>query len=256
MFRLRLRHALPLAFLMSGCSLLVQFNPESQPCDALNECLPGYQCGADKLCKLRDGGTSLTDGGGSCTTREANCADGLDDDCDGQRDCADTDCNAQACNDGNLCTTGDVCSNGTCVAGQPRMCNAPPACQMTAGRCDLQTGNCTYDPLPDGTSCGTSTAFRCCGGACRDLSQEEAHCGGCGLACAAGQLCQSISAAMCTSVEPPDTSGRCSCGPSAPCPMGQTCGPSMFCVPVLPNHCAPNQEIQQVSGCQTFCRYP
>ena len=64
---------------------------------------------------------------------EATCGNGLDDDCDGQVDCADPDCDAKACaSDGVVCTS-DLCSAGSCAH--------PPApstvvCRPSASGCD------------------------------------------------------------------------------------------------------------------------
>ncbi|MBL8914257.1 MAG: hypothetical protein JNM17_26365 [Archangium sp.] len=256
-----LRNALPFALILaSGCTLLTQFDPNSQPCDSAGECLPGFTC-VNNVCKGGDAGTSFdggggggggTDGGGG---RETNCADGLDDDNDGARDCADSDCAAQACNDNDPCTVGDVCMGTTCQRGTPKVCNTPPSpCQATNGTCEAGTGRCLHAPLSDGTSCGSRPADRCCGGTCVNTTLVTSNCGGCGLACAGGQLCQSINQSSCM-MEPVDTSGRCSCGTGAACPMGQTCGTSGFCVPTSAANCATGQTMAMNPGCQTYCRY-
>lgn len=44
----------------TGCSLLVDFDPENQPCDSVGACLPGYTC-IDEKCHTSDGG--IVDGG-------------------------------------------------------------------------------------------------------------------------------------------------------------------------------------------------
>jgi hypothetical protein len=44
----------------------------------------------------------------ACVLRETNCADGIDNDGDGQTDCADADCAGQPCGAGKSCTAG-VC---------------------------------------------------------------------------------------------------------------------------------------------------
>lgn len=55
----------------------------------------------------------VTDGGlGACVPREAACANGADDDNDGQADCADTDCNGQNCAAGHVCAAGICPSPG------------------------------------------------------------------------------------------------------------------------------------------------
>jgi hypothetical protein len=62
-----------------------------------------------------DGGpTPGEDGGPSCSTREVLCEDGRDDDCDGQMDCADSDCAASTlCRDCPAEDTAAACGNGT-----------------------------------------------------------------------------------------------------------------------------------------------
>jgi hypothetical protein len=78
--------------------------------------------------------------------QEIACANGLDDDGDGDTDCADFDCNARTCTTGNLCVTGLTCQDGQCRGGTPVACNAPPSpCFMAAGICVLDAG-CRYAP--------------------------------------------------------------------------------------------------------------
>ncbi|MFO0598175.1 MAG: hypothetical protein U0228_22925 [Myxococcaceae bacterium] len=267
--------ALCLAALASGCSLLIQFDHDSQPCDSAGECAPTHTCVAG-VCRPNDGGVTPTGGGtggggavgggggttgggtgdGGCTTRETACGNGVDDDCDGLKDCADSDCSGLVCNDGDPCTDGEVCSNSTCMRGPAKVCNTPPTpCQSSTGTCTPGTGVCVYTSLPDGTSCGAKVADRCCGGTCVNTTLVTAHCGGCGLACGTGQLCQSINQSACGR-DPIDTSGRCSCSGTAPCPAGQTCGINNFCVPTAVAQCAPGEVIANADGgCSNYCRY-
>lgn len=246
-----------LACVASGCSFLVQFDPETQPCDSTGACLAGYAC-VDGLCKSLDGGAVPTDAGtdaGTCAARETVCGDGNDDDCDGKTDCADSDCAAQACDDGDACTVGETCNTlGVCQRGTAKDCSTPAACQAARGTCEAGTGRCVYAALADGTSCGSIAAARCCGGQCINTTSSLTNCGGCGLACGTGQLCESINQSTCN-VEPVDTSGRCTCATGVPCPMGQSCA-SGRCVPVLASHCAQGETIATAGGtCQPYCRY-
>ncbi|HEY0882672.1 MAG TPA: hypothetical protein VGD87_14120 [Archangium sp.] len=250
------------ALLVSGCSLLVQFDPETQPCDSANFCRANYTCvlnadGDGGLCKYDDGGTTIVDAGGCMprAARETTCGDGLDDDCDSQVDCLDTDCANLGCSDRDACTTGETCQGGTCRGGTAVVCNTPPnACRSRTGNCEPATGNCLYAPVADGASCGTAASDRCCNGACRDLTTDTTDCGGCGLACGSGQVCQPINQSAC-GAEPIDTSGRCSCSASAPCPNGQVCT-SGYCRPAAADDCAPGQQVGDGGfGCQTYCRY-
>jgi hypothetical protein len=83
---------------------------------------------------------------------ETNCANGLDDDGDGLRDCLDDDCIDRACTTGNACVEGQRCQNRACVGGQQVTCTSPPsACLSDAGACITTTG-CTYLPAP-GVAC-------------------------------------------------------------------------------------------------------
>jgi hypothetical protein len=64
--------------LLSACSLLVDFDPEGQPCDAKNQCLSDYAC-FDGGCisspgTRPDGGA--TDGGTDGGTRDGGTKDG------------------------------------------------------------------------------------------------------------------------------------------------------------------------------------
>ena len=80
------------------------------------------------------------------------CDDKIDNDCDGQIDCADTDCAAKACDDGSSCTKNDVCSAGTC-AGQAYSCDDALAC--TTDACD-GAGGCSHVQIAG--SCVISSA--------------------------------------------------------------------------------------------------
>jgi len=68
----RLLWMIAMLSLLPGCSLLVDFDPEGQPCDAKNQCLPGYQC-VNNACVSTgakpDGGT----GGTSLCEDPAHC---------------------------------------------------------------------------------------------------------------------------------------------------------------------------------------
>jgi hypothetical protein len=132
---------------LTACTAIVQFDPESQPCDESGACLDHYAC-VSGLCKYNDGGITLDAGvdAGNCAARETKCGDGIDEDCDGMKDCADSDCAAQACNDGDLCTVGETCSasTGTCQRGTAKDCSSPAPCQTARGTCQPATGMCVY----------------------------------------------------------------------------------------------------------------
>lgn len=249
-----------LAGVVSGCSLLVQFDPETQPCDSAGACGVGYFCSDAGLCKSNGGGDP-SDGGGtdasSCTLRETACGDGLDNDCDTLTDCADPDCAGMGCNDRDPCTTGETCGAGLCRRGTPMICNAPPtpACQAISGSCQADAGRCVYAAFPDGTVCGAGQSSRCCTGTCINISLNSANCGGCGLACASGQMCQPLERSACVNPEPAATTGRCTCSTAGgACPGGQTCS-SSTCRPSANSQCAPGGSLGDGGLCGAYCQY-
>lgn len=239
-----------------GCSFLVHFDPETQPCDSAGKCTSGYECGDAGVCQATDAGQ---DAGGTdastCAARETGCADGLDNDCDNATDCADTDCGGVQCNDGSLCTTGETCAGGTCGRGTAVPCTTPPnLCHNATGTCEPARG-CVYGRLVDGTLCDGGLASHCCVGACIDTTTTAANCGGCGLSCATSQPCTPIDAGACG--ETAVNSGRCGCDATAPCPRGQLCSTSKVCVPALAtDDCAPGQSVGPGNlSCPAYCRY-
>ncbi|MGQ0506064.1 MAG: hypothetical protein ACT4TC_12185 [Myxococcaceae bacterium] len=99
---------------------------------------------------------------GTCTTcsgPEVQCADGFDNDCDGKPDCADPDCNLQACDDGNLCTSGERCAVGACTGGNRKVCaGTANTCLASPGMCNDMTGECLYAPKPAGSLCNATNS--------------------------------------------------------------------------------------------------
>ena len=89
----------------------------------------GVSCPVTAHCE--DGGCVT----GCVTTApsELRCGDGVDDDCDGQVDCADADCDGHACvDDGRACSV-DLCRAGACV--HP-VADAGVTCRADIGGCD------------------------------------------------------------------------------------------------------------------------
>lgn len=240
------------AVIGSGCSLLVHFDPESQPCDSAGACLTGYFCSDAGLCQSRG------DAGDNCTATETACGDGADNDCDGAKDCADSDCGGLGCNDLNACTTGETCSGGTCGRGSAVVCNTPPPnspCLNPNGSCEAGTGRCVYPTMADGSLCGAGQAVRCCAGTCVNLTISGPNCGGCGIACSGTQTCQPIEQSTCGVGEPANTSGRCGCAAGSACPNRQTCGTDGRCYPNAASDCAPSQQVADGGTCAPYCRY-
>jgi hypothetical protein len=113
---------------------------------------------------------------GKCVTAE-NCTNGMDDDCDGQVDCADSQCGAgTTCGGGRSCRNGKClvpCSEGTSCGDNPNKCTNGriscsgdnPACVDGAAKCradeDCNNGICSPKCAPKscdtGNPCTTGT---------------------------------------------------------------------------------------------------
>ncbi len=133
---------------------------------------------------------------------------GVDNDCDG--DAKEVDLNKDGKSDlGMACQTSKP---GVCSAGQKRCAKGKLVCQsnISPGQkketCNGQDDDC--DGTADngnlcgkgnscqgkkGCRCATSPACvgdeQCCGGSCQDIQKDPSHCGGCGVACGAGESC-------------------------------------------------------------------
>ncbi len=155
--------------------------------------------GANQICKDTCSNTHQCQTGTgtcSCIFTTPSCTDGVDNDCDGNIDCADTadssevcsagtgcasdsnpctndvcgsgTCthpnNGNSCDDGNACTSADLCSGGSC-AGTPIVCNDQNPC--TTDSCNSLTG-CVFtnnnDPCNDNNACTNPDA--CSQGSC------------------------------------------------------------------------------------------
>jgi hypothetical protein len=182
------------------------------------------------------------DSGTPCPTGpppETACADGIDGDCDGQRDCADSDCAGRGCG-----PNGRVCRMGSCVCpgGPPPEGNCIDRVDGDCdGRADCEDSDCRARICVEGLG-----NRRCCGGACVNTDTNEDHCGGCGQRCSgtfncvqqsghavcdcgsANSQCHGGDAWICSS-----TYGTCACTANRGCDEGQTCvnfsGGANFC---------------------------
>jgi hypothetical protein len=135
---------------------------------------PGRACGPfGKACSSLAGGTCECSGnGGIPEAVETLCGDGIDNDCNGKVDCADSACNGQSCDSngsvGRLCASGlCTCPGGaaeTCNDGIDNNCNGlidcqDPACQPTgsaAGKgCDGAGNTCSVPSATVPSTCST-----------------------------------------------------------------------------------------------------
>lgn len=170
-----------------------------------SDCDTGLRCDATLGCVLPDGMVPMDAGtpGDACPATELACTNGADDDCDGQTDCADTDCAGATCDDGHVCTTNDQCTGGTCagtalgcddgVACTTDACSEPMGCMhaasdaactaMPGGTCsatmDCQYPTCTAATCVASDGCDTAA---CVGSTC---THTPRNCGT-GMACCAG----------------------------------------------------------------------
>lgn len=124
----------------------------------------GEACGVGRVCK---------DGICACSTglsTESRCDDGMDDDCDGQADCADADCNNQQCSAvgtsrccSSVCV--DIATDPNNCAGCGQVCERPPAYQGGERGLDECTyiQECDYPNHAAGTVCRLYTTAPGCG---------------------------------------------------------------------------------------------
>ena len=128
-------------------------NPRDDDCDGVvNEgCACDYDATSDGVCS-----GSIIDNSGVCETpddyeaTESSCGDTLDNDCDGDTDCNDSDCSGGC--------IGDAClSNGDCASGY---CNPADECGLT------QCNNGVRDSNEAGTDCGSPACLLCASGSC------------------------------------------------------------------------------------------
>lgn len=148
------------------------------------------ECVADSDCD--DGSSCTTDAchlGGTCshTAVETTCTNGLDDDCDGQVDCADTDCASCGCVDSDA--DGYTVCGGDCGDANP---NVNPG---EAEVCNSMDDDCD-GTVDEGCSACTG-ALSSCAGVCVNLETDEMNCGSCGTTCWAMSHCVSGACVTC-----------------------------------------------------------
>jgi endo-1,4-beta-D-glucanase Y len=137
-------------------------------------------CGNASCGSAEDSCTCAADCG-AAPSQEQSCSDGLDDDCDLDVDCADSDCAGDA-----AC---QVCGDASCGAGEDQCscaadCGAPPSAETSctdgiSDDCDADVdcddADCASDPACQAPTCGGNKAAcsspdDCCSGNCRNGS--------------------------------------------------------------------------------------
>ncbi|MCA9485601.1 MAG: hypothetical protein KC506_02035, partial [Nanoarchaeota archaeon] len=186
-------------------------------------------CGAD-VCGFEPPSCSFNVGGDICeaASTELDCTDGIDNDNDGQTDCADSDCaGVEGPNPGILCCASvSDCANGECTiescvanectevvrsAGDFTECGECMACNSPGGSCapitadegSQCTGECTYclagtctdraahDFAECSASCEACSGLP--GSTCQpDTNTQGALCGDPGKYCSEGNCCNDV----------------------------------------------------------------
>jgi hypothetical protein len=221
-------------------------------CRTDSECDDGDPC-TDDRCDPRAG-----DGAGLCRNTwvteppategppgDSSCGNGRDDDCDGDVDSADADCQAEctgdgdcddgavctrdrcnggacahenaadglACDDGLDCTTGDACLAGACTGTAVDCSHLDEDC--IRGECDESLGGCAAVDREVGAPCifvdFCSSAGQCIGGACVGINDKDADGDGrVDVACPGGSDCDDADPAVRPEgVEAPAWGARC-----------------------------------------------
>lgn len=201
------------------------------------------------------------------------CGNGFDDDCDGFRDCADSDCVNQACAGSGTCSA----DGGTCVQAAESTCNDgldndnDGLIDCADPTCDAQ--RCADDTCSTLKVCGSGT---CGGGTLRTCDTPPNTCfltaGRCvadaGVGCTydpvvcppPAQVCRTSVGATCN-----PTAGQCdyppspttaTCDDSDNCTVGDHCDGDGGCAAGTRTTCTPG-PCQLVNGCnpQGQCRF-
>lgn len=159
----------------------------------------GVCAGSKKSCGAASGWLTCTSAnyGPNYDSTESRCSDGLDNDCDGVTDCADTNCAGLAGPGGvTCCQTVSNCVNDDCkiescasnvCSYTNRLAGATDECS-TCQACDTAGGNCVAATGPDGKNC-VDDCTSCVSGSCTNRPQGATdECATC-QACNAGGNC-------------------------------------------------------------------
>jgi hypothetical protein len=201
-------------------------------------CCPPADC-AEGRCE----GDSCT-----CTPAETACGDPFDDDCDGNLNCEDADCDGEPCGPGMTCESGE-CRMPSCgLVGQP--CCAGEMC-LNGATCT--SGVCSCGET-DESSCTMGSGDEDCDGLVDCADSPECDLRPCdadavcwGMTCV---LCGTVGRACCedsTCSEGTCEEGMCACGAiGQPCCSGETCDAPGVCVG---GSCCASDVWTPVTGC-------
>ncbi|MBM4778478.1 MAG: hypothetical protein GQE15_12320 [Archangiaceae bacterium] len=240
---------------------------ETNCADGLDEDQDGTRDCADVECL----GKSCANGGtctgasmgmpGSCanaTNERGLCGDDVDNDGDGKKDCADSDCNLEACSDGLACNVQEICTNSVCGGGMAASCPASTnACAASVGTCREPDGGCFYAPLSPDAGCNDGYACTV-----NDSCDGDGGCAGTPRACttpppgdcweASGRCDESDGGCVYDIAV-----GRLSCADSDPCTVNDACledggclGAPLDCSNAIPpNECQVSMNQCLVGAC-------
>jgi hypothetical protein len=156
--------------------------------------------------------------------------------------CSGTVCGSACCGAGQRCAAGNcVCDGTSCPSG----CCSGTECVAYGSQSNLLCGNtgaacgpCSGSMVCENGQCKCPSTLTACSTGCIDKQNDNANCGGCGIACTAGQRCAlgvcvcdttSCTAGCCNGTACVGTAGQSTavCGASgaacAACLNGTTC---------------------------------
>ncbi len=201
-------------------------------------CSPGETCDARLGCvgDPVDGGApdaGVEDAGPSCAPSETDCADGVDEDCDGVVDCADPDCSARSCGAPTIGPWG-ACGGWTSTCGEAGTRSRTVTDALcSAGVCGTaertQTEACSRDQT--GVSCGGLTCddWGACTGFATTCDEGGTQTRACTDARCAGGTCVltgSTQTQPCTRDTGGVSCGMTTCGGWSSCNYASTCDQS------------------------------
>ncbi|MCK4522480.1 MAG: hypothetical protein KAU20_07945 [Nanoarchaeota archaeon] len=154
-----------------SCSMENSYCTDNDAGDGVNGLTCGAECDQDEDCDDEDPATmDRCIAGCTCTNTREDCTNGIDDDGDGDVDCADSDCAGENGPGGVICCQvnddcnplDDDCADGVCGLSNNE-CNqqiesAGTECRAAAGDCDIAeecTGEDAACPADDYKSAGT-----------------------------------------------------------------------------------------------------